>query len=73
MEFGFDHAFLAVQAHDFADEAVLSIFQNHFSPNKLACFRGIVFTYDLDEAPFWHLCFDAYSIVHYRSINRLRH
>jgi len=33
VEFDFDNAFLAVQVHDSADEAVLYILQNHFSPN----------------------------------------
>jgi len=32
-------AFLAVETHDFSDETVLSVFQNHFSPNDLGCLR----------------------------------
>jgi hypothetical protein len=62
-----------VQAHDSADETVLSEFQDRFSPNELARFRYCIFAHDLDEALFWHLCSDADTIVDYRSINWLRH
>ena len=41
-------AFLAVQAHNSADEAVLSILQNHLSTNELAYLRDGIFAYDLD-------------------------
>jgi hypothetical protein len=46
VEFGCDNAFLAVQAHNSADETVLSILQNHFSTNELACLRDGIFAYD---------------------------
>jgi hypothetical protein len=48
VEFGFDNAFLAVQAHNSADEAALSMLQNHFSTNELAYLRDGIFAYDLD-------------------------
>ena len=73
VEFDFDNALLAVQTHDSGGETVLSILQDYLSPNELACLGDSTFTYSLDEAPFWHLCSDTYSIVHYCSINRLRH
>jgi hypothetical protein len=34
VEFDFDNAFLAVQVHDSADEALLSEFPDHFSPTS---------------------------------------
>jgi hypothetical protein len=48
VEFGFDNTFLAVQAHNSADKAALSILQNHFSTNELAYLRDGIFAYDLD-------------------------
>jgi hypothetical protein len=47
-EFGFDHAFLAVQPHDSPDELVLSFIPDHFSPDKLTCFRDGICVRELD-------------------------